>query len=238
MLPVLATQLQEVAQQVEQAVVGVCGNFQGMAARARKAASRLPLAKDASDNGSRSGTEGINGLISSTRETMGSLLQRIEQSSTFSSLTVERMQAVEEHIGGLDRILHEVDEIAARSASWHSTARSKRLGWETRGPRSPWWLRKRRKSPALHGLEPDHPQHHGDGFGRHPAYMELRRHAAADTQEAALSRDEVDRRWTPWHLHEEMQRTIEQTQLESDQLARDISAAVMAMQFQDSVSHR
>jgi chemotaxis regulatin CheY-phosphate phosphatase CheZ len=68
---------------------------------------------------------------------------------------------------------------------------------------------------------------------------ELSEQAAADTREAALSRDEVNRALDAMTaLHEEMQRTIEQTKLDSDQLARDISAAVMAMQFQDTVNQR
>jgi chemotaxis regulatin CheY-phosphate phosphatase CheZ len=39
-------------------------------------------------------------------------------------------------------------------------------------------------------------------------------------------------------LHQEMQEAIAQAKRNSDQLARDISGAVMAMQFQDSVSQR
>ena len=193
-LPVPATQLQEVAQQVEQAVVGVCGNFQGMAARARKAASRIPLVKDVSGNGSTSDSDGINGLISSTRATMGGLLQRIERASTFSSLTVERMQAVEVHLGGLDRILHEIDQIAAQArllaperpdrsgATWTSRRRVRHCGYGNG-----------ENSQPCDELQQDHPQDHGSGFSGNRQHVEGAPRAADDTREAAMSRDEVNR---------------------------------------------
>jgi methyl-accepting chemotaxis protein len=240
-LPVLATQLQEVAQQVEQAVVGVCGNFQGMAARARKAASRVPLMKDASDNGSSSGSDGINSLISGTRQTMGSLLQRVEQTSTFSSLAVERMQAVESQIGGLDRILCDIDEIAAQSRllALNGQIEAARLG--DRGAAFAVVATETAKM-AKHAMASSKTirkttETVSAGIGG--TSKELRERAAADTREAALSRDEVNHALDAMSaLHEEMQRTIEQAELESSQLARDISAAVMAMQFQDTVSQR
>ena len=240
-LPVLATQLQEVAHQVEEAVVGVCGNFQGMAARARHAASRVPLAEDTSVNGSASNTDAINGLISSTRETMGSLLQRIEETSTFSSLTVERMQAVEEQIGGLDRILYEIDSIAAQSRllALNGQIEAARLGAQGAAFSIVATETAKMANHAMTSSKTIRKTTEVVSAGINGTSKELRERAAADTRKAALSHDEVNRALDAMSaLHEEMQRTIEQSKLESEQLARDISAAVVAMQFQDTVSQR
>lgn len=240
-LPVLATQLQEVAHQVEEAVVGVCGNFQGMAARARKAASRVPLVKDASGNGSSSDTDGINGLISSTRVTMGSLLQRIEQTSAFSSHAVERMQAVEEHIDGLDKVLHEIDEIAAqaRLLALNGQIEAARLGGQGAAFTIVATETAKMANHARASSKTIRSTTETVSAGIGSTSQELRERAAADTREAALSRDEVNRALDAMTaLHDEMQRTIEQAQLDSDQLAREISAAVVAMQFQDTASQR
>jgi len=71
------------------------------------------------------------------------------------------------------------------------------------------------------------------------AATELRERASADTREAARSRQQVDRELDGMAaLHKEMQTAIGEARTNSDQLARDIAAAVVAMQFQDAVSQR
>jgi methyl-accepting chemotaxis protein len=240
-LPVLASQLQEVAQEVEQAVVGVCGSFQDIVGRARQVAARIPLAKGAPGDGPNAGGGGVSGLISNTRQTMGSLLQRIEQTNVLSSLTVQRMQATEEHLGGLDGILHEIDKIAAQSRllALNGQIEAARLGDQG-------------AAFAIVATETAKMADHAMASGKTirktteavsadigSTSTELRERAAADSRAAALSRDEVNRALDAMtELHEEMHRTIEQAKLDSDQLARDISAAVMAMQFQDTVNQR
>ncbi|MGO9115298.1 MAG: methyl-accepting chemotaxis protein [Thermoguttaceae bacterium] len=240
-LPVLATQLQEVANQVEQAVVGVCGNFQDMAARARQAAARVPLAKSTAADGPRADAEGVNGLISSTRETMGSLLQRIEQTSEFSSLAVQRMRTIEERIGGLDEILHEIDEIAAqaRVLALNGQLEAARLGAKGNAFAIVATETSKMANHAMTSSMTIRETTELVSAGIGGTSKELRERAAADSREAAMSRDEVDRVLDAMTvLHEETQRTIEEAKRESDQLARDISAAVMTMQFQDTVSQR
>jgi methyl-accepting chemotaxis protein len=240
-LPVLATQLQEVARDVEQAVVGVCGSFQGMAARARHAAAQSSLMKNVSANGSTADSGGINSLISNTRETMGSLLQRIEQGSNLSRLTVERMQAVEGHLDGLDKILHEIDAIAAQSRllALNGQIEAARLGGQGAAFAIVATETAKMANHAMASSKTIRKTTEMVSTGIGSTSKELRDRAATDTRETALSRDEVNRALDAMTaLHEETQRTIEQSKIESDQLARDISAAVMAMQFQDTVNQR
>jgi methyl-accepting chemotaxis protein len=71
------------------------------------------------------------------------------------------------------------------------------------------------------------------------ASSELKDRAASDIQATSLSRNEVNRTLDDMSsLHGEMQKTIEQSSDNSHRLAKDISSAVMAMQFQDAVSQR
>jgi methyl-accepting chemotaxis protein len=239
--PVLATQLQEVVRQVEQAVEGVCGNFQAMAARARQAAARVPLTENASADEPGASARGVGGLISSTRQTMGSLLQRIEQTSTFSSLAVERMQTVEEHLGGLDKVLREIDEIAAQSRllALNGQIEAARLGAQGAAFAIVATETAKMADHARTSSKTVRKTTESVSTGINGTSKELRERAAADNREAAASRDEVNRVLDAMTaLYDQTQRTMEEAKLESDELARDISAAVVAMQFQDSVSQR
>jgi methyl-accepting chemotaxis protein len=240
MLPVLATQLQQVTRQVEEAVVRVCGSFQDMAERARTA-SQITLVQDASGNGNQADKGGIQGLISDTRETLGTLLQRIEQTSTFSAVTVERMGTMEGQIEGLDCVLREVDEVAknARVLALNGQLEAARAG--SRGAAFSVVATETAKM-AVHALTSAKTiRQMIETISRSigSSSKELRERALVDTREAAMSRAEVNRSLDAMAaLHEEMQQGIVQSNRNSDQLARDISQAVMALQFQDSVSQR
>jgi methyl-accepting chemotaxis protein len=241
MLPVLAGQLREVTSQIEKSVVQVCESFQAMAQRARQAAAQVPLATDDGARHPERPAGGLTGLIASTRETMADLLRRIEQTSEFSSVTVQRMGTMEEQIGGLATTLRDIDEVA-------SNARVLALNGQLEAARAG-------EHGAAFGVvatETAKMAVHAVASSRtirerittvsstiSSAAAELRNRAAADTAEAGRSREEVERALDSMtRLHEEMQEAISQAKRNSDQLARDISAAVMAMQFQDSVSQR
>jgi methyl-accepting chemotaxis protein len=239
--PVLAGQLREVVRQVEEAVEGVCGSFQAMAARARQASTRVPLAEDAPSDRPAADARGVSGLISCTRETMGNLLQRIEQTGAFSSLAVQRMRAVEEHLRGLGSVLQEIDEIGAqaRVLALNGQIEAARLGGQGTAFAI---VATETANMACHAMTSSKTIRKTTEMvskGINDTSKELRERAAGDTREAALSRNEVNRVLDAMTvLHEETQRAMEETKIESDHLARDISAAVVALQFQDSVSQR
>lgn len=238
-LPVLAHQLKEVTRQIESAVVQVCESFQDMAARAR-AAAQVPLAGASSDNrGPQSG--GIEGLIEGTRETMSDLLRRIEQTSEFSSFTVDRMETMEQQIGSLQNTLRDVDEVAsnARVLALNGQLEAARAGEHGKAFSV---VATETAKMAIHAVESsrtirDRIEQVATTISG--AAKDLRGRASADTEEAMRSRQQVnaalDRMVT---LHDDMQQAIAQSRRNSDQLARDISAAVVAMQFQDTVSQR
>jgi len=241
MLPVLAGQLREVTAQIEGSVVQVCESFQAMAQRARQAAAQVPLATDAGGATTERPAGGLTGLIASTRETMADLLRRIEQTSEFSSITVQRMGMMEEQIGGLASTLRDIDEVAsnARVLALNGQLEAARAG--EHGAAFGVVATETAKM-AVHAVASSRTIREristvSSTIGS--AAEELRNRATADTAEAGRSRTEVEQALDSMtRLHEEMQEAIAQAKRNSDQLARDISAAVMAMQFQDTVSQR
>jgi methyl-accepting chemotaxis protein len=71
------------------------------------------------------------------------------------------------------------------------------------------------------------------------ASVELQDRAATDNRDALASRAEVNKMLDSIAaLHEEMQRTISASKANSESLARDISKAVVTLQFQDTVGQR
>ena len=167
---------------------------------------------------------------------MGNLLQRIEQTSTFSNLAIERMQTIEEHLDGLDGILHEIDAVAAQAhlLALNGQIEAARFGDQGAAFAIVAMETAKMANHAVVASKTIRKTTETVSAGIDSTSRELRERASADTHEATLSRDEVNRALDAMTaLHDEMRRTIEHARLDSDQLAREISEAVMAMQFQD-----
>lgn len=240
-LPVLSSQLREVVRQVEESVVGVCGNFQAMAAKARQAVAQSPLSSQNTESAEASATGGIPMLVSSTRGTLGSLLQRIEQSSEFSQHTVDRMQTIERHIQSLLNTLREIDEVAksARMLALNGQIEAVRAG--THGTAFSV-VAKETANMAKHAVASSssiREQIETVAADIENASVALRDRASADREEASRSREEVHQTLdTMAMLHQKMEQAMVESTRNTESLARDISGAVMALQFQDAVSQR
>lgn len=240
-LPVLAAQLREVVRQVEDSVIGVCGNFQAMAAKARQAVTQSALLSDDAERPSSADDGGIPALVASTRETLGSLLQRIEQSSRFSQRTVEQMQTLDRHMQALLANLHEIDEVAksARILALNGQIEASRAGAHGAAFSV---VAKETANMAKHAVASSttiREELETVAANIEGASTALRDRASADFEEAARSREEVHRTLDAMAtLHAEMERAMAESRRNTESLARDISAAVMALQFQDAVSQR
>lgn len=108
-LPVLRAQLTEVAQQVERGVVGVCNNFSGIADRSRKAVEKT-TELFGEGQGEQDGT--VEQSIETSRATIGGLLERLERASQISAMVVSRMEQVEQGVSGIESLLSELQKIA------------------------------------------------------------------------------------------------------------------------------
>jgi methyl-accepting chemotaxis protein len=240
-LPVVASQLQEVAKHVEEAVVKVCDSFQCMIQRARQATAHAPQLDDSPEEKNVAGKVGINHLISDTRETMGDLLGRIEHTSTFSSQMVDRLNEMERQIEGLTQTLGDIDEVAknSRLLALNGQLEAARAGEQ--GAAFAIVATETAKM-AVHAVDSSKKIRKMIGTiseSINGASAELKYRAMTDIREADLSRKEVNCTLDDMTaLHDDMQSAIDQSNDNSQQLARDISDAVMAMQFQDAVSQR
>jgi len=241
LLPVLATQLEEVSRQIEESVVAVCENFQAMSQKAQEAvaANRLLGAAESGPGGKADG--GVESLIAGTRTTLGNLLQRIEQSNRFSRLTAERMQSVEEQIGSVQETLQSIDQVAA-------SARLLALNGQIEAARA-----------GAHGVTfaivaqetASMAEHAGESSRTirklietaatniNEASQNLQRQATTDSRDVVASRAEVNQMLDSMTtLNVEMQRALTSTRVNSESLANDISRSVMTLQFQDTVGQR
>lgn len=238
-LPVLGRQLGEVVQQVEAGVVGVCESFQGIAQRARDAVAQMNL--ESPGEGGGEGAGGLNQLIASTRQVMGSLLQRIEQTSKLSSTTVERMEVLEQRLEGLEEILHDIDAVAsnAQLLAFNGQIEAARAGKQGAAFAI---VATQTAKMAVQALESSKAIRRMTGDLAKEilaASQELHVQASADSRQAAQSRLEVDATLDDMaSMNEQMRQTMVHARDNSQRLASDISQAIVAMQFQDSVSQR
>ncbi len=108
-LPVVRAQLREVAQQVEQAVVSVCGNFTGIADRSRKAVDKTA---ELLGGGQEEQDATVERSIETSRATIAALLDRLERAGKVSAMVVSRMEQVEHAVAGIESLLLELQKIA------------------------------------------------------------------------------------------------------------------------------
>jgi methyl-accepting chemotaxis protein len=240
LLPVLAAQLQEVSQQIEQSVVAVCTNFQAMSQRAREAVSSSALL-ERGPKGARREEAGFESLLTKTRSTLGTLLQRIEQHGELSSRTADGMQNVEVQMASVQDTLHGIDEVA-------SSARLLALNGQIEAARAGAHgatfavVAKETASMADHAARSSKTIRalvEAAAANINEATARLHERVAADGRDTASSRSEVEQTLDSLAaLHHDMQQTLAASQANSEALARDISHAVISLQFQDTVGQR
>jgi methyl-accepting chemotaxis protein len=240
-LPVAAAQLQEVSRHVEESVVKVCGSFQDMIERARQATSQTPLIDDSDKDPCKTQKMGINHLIADTRETMSDLLKRIEHTSDFSGQMVEKLNAMERQTEELKDTLTDIDAVAknSRLLALNGQLEAARAGEQ--GAAFAIVATETAKM-AVHAVDSSKKLRRMIGTiseSINGASVEIKNRATTDVQETAQSRKEVDHSLDAMSLlHVDMQKAIDQSHDNCQELARDISEAVMAMQFQDAVNQR
>jgi methyl-accepting chemotaxis protein len=240
-LPIVASQLREVAKHIEESVVKVCGCFQEITQRARQATAQVNQIDDSSADASNTGKVGINHLISEMRETMADLLQRIEHTSTFSGQMVDRLNAMERQIEGLNDTLCDIDEVASKSRllALNGQLEAARAGEQGAAFAIVATETAKMAVHAVASSKKIRKMIGGISESINGASAELKQRAATDTREASLSRKEVNHSLDAMTaLHDDMQNSIELSSRNSEHLTHDISEAVMAMQFQDAVSQR
>jgi methyl-accepting chemotaxis protein len=237
-LPVVRTQLQETSRQVEEAVVGVCGNFTGIAGRAREAVSESATLLDGQPS---EGAATVESSIESSRRTISSLLERMERATRLSAMAVSRMEEVSQTVTGIEDLLAQVQRIAFTNKLVALNAKIEAVhvgdlgsGFEVVADEI---SRQAERSTELVGGITGRIQ---EMRGRvDSAAGDLREFVAEGRQKLDESRDEAESALGMLlSLHRRTRDSLERQTQENSRLAGDIASAVMGLQFQDRVKQR
>jgi len=237
-LAVIRKQLQETSRQVEESVVGVCGNFTGIAARAREAVAESAMLLDGQPSGN---TATVESSIETSRRTIGSLLERMERATKVSAVAVASMEEVAKTVTGIEELLGQVQRIAFTNKLVALNAKIEAVhvgelgaGFEVVADEI---SRQADRSTEL-----------ADGISSRIQEMrgrvdsaagELRSFMAESCQKLDESHQEAESALTMlWSLHQRTRDSLEHNTQENSRLAGDIASAVMGLQFQDRVKQR
>jgi methyl-accepting chemotaxis protein len=237
-LAVIRKQLDEISRQVEESVVSVCGNFTGIAARAREAVTQSATLLDGQASGD---TATVEGSIETSRRTIGALLERMERANKVSALAVASMEEVSRTVTGIEELLGQVQRISFANKLVALNAKIEAVhvgelgaGFEVVADEI---SRQASRSTEL-----------ADGIsGRIQAMRgrvdsaagELRDFLAEGRQKLDESHQEADGALTIlWSLHQRTRDSLERNTQENSRLAGDIASAVIGLQFQDRVKQR
>ncbi|HLK65811.1 MAG TPA: methyl-accepting chemotaxis protein [Bryobacteraceae bacterium] len=237
-LPVLRAQLREVAQNVEESVVQVCGNFTGMADRARKTVEK---AREMLGGGMQDGDASVERSIEASRATIGALLDRLEHSGRVSSLVVARMEEVEQAVAGVESLLAELQKIAFSNKLVALNAKIESVhvgrlgaGFEVVADEIS------RQGDRSNGLAETIGERVREMRSRvKAAALDLRTLATGNQEKLIASRVDAEGALNVLQsVHLRARDSLEMMSRENSRLAEEISGAVMGLQFQDRTSQR
>ena len=237
-LAVVRKQLVETSRQVEESVVGVCGNFSAIAARARGTVAESATVLDGQQS---EGSASVESAIESSRRTIASLLERMERAGKLSAMAVSSMEEVSRTVNGIEDLLAQVARIAFTNKLVALNAKIEAVhvgelgaGFEVVADEI---SRQADQSTEL-----------ADGISSRIQEMrgrvnatagELREFLAEDRQKLDESRGEAERALTMLlSVHQRTRELLERNRQENVRLAGDIASAVVALQFQDRVKQR
>ena len=234
--PVVRAQLKETVTQAERAVTAVCESFQSMAVRARDsvACTTESLEKTLTTDGQQSSS---GELIKVTHR----ILERTEAASGMTLQTVQTMGRVEEGMRRITGSLHEVDQIAKALGllGLNATIEAARAG--EHGRTFGVVAAETTKLAATAGQMSKSIQKIVDQLHKSvdDAARGLRTMSTALIADSKTSRTEVDGAVGVMVATEtELRRSAERSARNGESLANDIAKAVIAMQFQDSMSQQ
>jgi methyl-accepting chemotaxis protein len=237
-LPVIRRQLQQTSRQVEEAVVGVCGSFTGIAARARDAVAESSKLLEGESAGQEATVEGA---IETSQRTIAGLLERTERAGKLSATAVARMEEVSQTVAGIEDLLAQIQRIAFSNKLVALNAKIEAVhvgelgsGFEVVAEEI---SRQSDQSTELVGSVSERIQKMRARVVS--AAGDLRDFLKEDREQLEESRKNADGALTMLlSLHRRMRDSLERSASENSRLAGDIASAVVSLQFQDAVKQR
>ncbi|MCA9213574.1 MAG: methyl-accepting chemotaxis protein [Planctomycetales bacterium] len=236
MLEILTTQLRDIAAEVEHQVVKSCASLTGIVTQTNDIA-KSALAKV---EGSGTGPSG-DALIETTRDVVHGLLDRMKDSSAFSSDTAERLQNVESELGSVTESLVGVNEIAeiAKVVALNGRIEAARAGeygaafsvvaTETGSLANMAMETNLRVCETVHGLN--------QVLSETSAMIQERQaNDSAELTRCYDLSDEILHYLDDYNVH--VKECLSLLTASRGSVAQEVSNAVVALQFQDSVNQR
>ena len=229
---VLREQLTDTVKQIETAVVQICASFEGIADRSQQSVQGAAQCLEGRGSGE---------LIQVTRQTLGRLLQRMEQTRADSLRTIARMQEVQKGMLDIEKILKQVDAIArgTKILALNAKIEASRAGEQGKAfgvvanETSKVAQEARQTSTAIREIVQQ--------VARDVGQMaeELQGRAQIDETQTQESQLEVDQTLDVlMAMHEKMRQSVEASGQNSEAVSQDIARAVRGLQFQDAVSQQ
>ncbi|HUB78303.1 MAG TPA: methyl-accepting chemotaxis protein [Bryobacteraceae bacterium] len=237
-LAVVRRQLLETSRQVEESVVGVCGNFSAIAARARETVAESAIVLDGRQS---EGSASVESAIESSRRTIGSLLERMERAGKLSAMAVSSMEEVSRTVTGIEDLLGQVARIAFTNKLVALNAKIEAVhvgelgaGFEVVADEiSRQADRSAELAEVISSRIEEMRSHVNSTAG------DLREFLAEGRQKLDESRGEAEKALTMLlAVHQRTRDLLERNRQENARLAGDIASTVVGLQFQDRVKQR
>jgi methyl-accepting chemotaxis protein len=234
-LPVLSRQLKDTVGSIEEGTKAVCSSFGEMAALARSSVERGALLVE------ESGSRNMTTVIQDCRSTISKMSDRLERSGELYGQAIAQMEAVNHSVQQVFAALKELDKnsFASRLVALNAKVEAVHLGQLGAGFEvvaeqiSTQATRSSELTTSVGSILTDLTK------TMQGAMAELKAFAAEDRQAAELSRADVEQALQDLqYASSQMQNTAAENSLTSETLYKQISQAVVSMQFQDRVSQR
>ncbi len=238
-LRVMANQIRDVSQEIENAIVETSMAFQGIAQRARHAVSVLqgPVGNSQSDGSDLQAEE----LIQHTRSNMLALLERLQSAATFSCNVATRTSSMLSHLDRVEECLGNVNVLArqAKLVALNGRIEASRAGEQGKAFAV---VAQETNEFAVHAVQTSGTIHTVvEDLSRtlSATAHELQEHAQEESERLRESEADVTQSLNLLETTQhQMTHQLSEAMEINESLSRDISRAVMSLQFQDAVCQR
>lgn len=235
----MGVQLKQTSAQIEEAIVGVCASFQGIAERARATVKRASsfLGDARSDPGQRS----FEGLIQACGATLINILNTTIEAGEVSRRAIDRVSQIDKASQQIDAALGQLEDIAKGNKMLALNARIEASHAGAQGAGfavvAVELASQSDKSLAVTIQLEELTSHLRQLAGT--TVEDLQRMNERDRDRVEQCRSEVDESLRELQIaHREMKQVLGAMSEDSSLLASEIGAAVRGLQFQDRISQR